>query len=60
VGGHYGGDPAMQRVLFAPGEPDPLGKRAGAFAGALSVLTGVACVESARTGLPVKVKPLLQ
>jgi predicted dehydrogenase len=60
AGGHFGGDPAMQRVLFAPDQPDPLGKRAGAMAGALSVLTGIACVESARTGLPVKVKPLLQ
>lgn len=60
AGGHFGGDPAMQRRLFAAAEPDPLGQRAGSMAGALSVLTGVAAKESARTGLPVKVKPLLQ
>jgi predicted dehydrogenase len=59
-GGHFGGDPAMQRMLFAPAKPDPLEQRAGARAGALSVLTGVAAIESVRTCLPVKVKPLLQ
>lgn len=59
AGGHFGGDLALQRMLFAPGATDPLGQRAGARAGAISVLTGVAAVESARTGLPVKVKPLL-
>jgi predicted dehydrogenase len=59
AGGHFGGDLALQRMLFAPGATDPLGQRAGARAGAISVLTGVAAVESARTGQPVKVKPLL-
>jgi predicted dehydrogenase len=58
-GGHFGGDPALQRMLFQPGATDPLGQRAGARAGAISVLTGVAAVESATTGQPVKVKPLL-
>jgi predicted dehydrogenase len=58
-GGHFGGDLALQRMLFAPGATDPLGQRAGARAGAISVLTGVAAVESASTGQPVKVKPLL-
>jgi hypothetical protein len=59
AGGHFGGDLALQRMLFAPGATDPLGQRAGARAGAISVLTGVAAVESASTGQPVKVKPLL-
>ena len=49
-GGHFGGDPALQRMLFAPGAPDPLGQRAGARAGAMSVLCGVAAMESARLG----------
>jgi hypothetical protein len=60
AGGHFGGDPALQRMLFAPGESDPLGQRAGALAGALSALTGIAALESARSGLPIKVKKLLQ
>jgi predicted dehydrogenase len=59
-GGHFGGDPALQTMLFAPDQPDPLGQRAGAMAGALSALTGIAALESANTGLPVKVKKLLQ
>lgn len=58
-GGHFGGDLALQRMLFAPGQADPLGQRAGARAGAVSVLCGVAAVESARIGAPVAVLPLL-
>jgi predicted dehydrogenase len=58
-GGHFGGDPALQTMLFKPGAEDPLGQRAGSRAGALSVLCGVAAVESAKSGLPVKVKPML-
>ena len=58
-GGHFGGDPALHRMLFAPDMADPLGQRAGAEAGALSVLTGVAAFESARRGVPIDVKSLL-
>jgi predicted dehydrogenase len=58
-GGHFGGDPALQQMLFMPDAGDPLGQRASALAGAMSVLCGVAAVESARNGVPVKVKPLL-
>ena len=59
-GGHFGGDVALQRMLFAPGAKDPLGQRAGARAGAVSVLCGVAAVESTLSGASVKVKPLLE
>jgi predicted dehydrogenase len=59
-GGHFGGDPALQRMLFAPDMADPLGQRAGARAGAVSVLCGVAAVDSVRSGAPVKVMPLLE
>ena len=59
-GGHFGGDTALQRMLFVPGIPDPLGQRAGARAGALSGLTGVAAATSAKTGRPVAIKPLLE
>jgi predicted dehydrogenase len=58
-GGHFGGDPALQKMLFVPGTPDSLGQRAGARAGAMSVLCGVAALKSAETGLPVGVSPLL-
>jgi predicted dehydrogenase len=54
-GGHFGGDPALQKMLFGLTADDPLGQRAGARAGALSVLCGVAAVESADSGRPVKV-----
>jgi predicted dehydrogenase len=59
-GGHFGGDIALQRMLFAADAPDPLGQRAGARAGAVSVLCGVAAFESASSGRPVRVKPLLE
>jgi predicted dehydrogenase len=58
-GGHFGGDPALHRMLFLLGTSDPLGQRAGARAGAISVLTGVAATMSARSGKPVAVMPLL-
>ena len=58
-GGHFGADPVLQRMLFAPDTPDPLGQRAGSRAGAMSVLCGVAATESARRGASVAVKPLL-
>ncbi len=60
TGGHFGGDPALHEMLFSPDRPDPLNQRAGARAGAMSVLTGVAAVNSVRSGKPVAVKPLLE
>jgi predicted dehydrogenase len=58
-GGHFGGDPALLTMLFEPDKPDPLGQRAGALAGAMSVLCGVAATESMKRGVAVKVAPLL-
>ena len=58
-GGHFGGDPLLHRSLFVPEAGDPLNQRAGARAGALSVLTGVAAARSAETGAPVDILPLL-
>jgi predicted dehydrogenase len=60
TGGHFGGDPVLQRLLFEPGAKDPLGQRATSRAGAISVVTGVAALESARTGKPVEVRALLE
>ena len=59
-GGHFGGDPELKKMLFIAGTPDPLGQRAGALAGAISVATGVAAMESVRSGRPIAVKPLLE
>lgn len=59
-GGHFGGDPLLHRSLFVPDLEDDLKQRAGARAGALSVLTGVAAARSAETGQPVDILPLLQ
>jgi predicted dehydrogenase len=58
-GGHFGGDPLLHRSLFVPDSGDPLNQRAGARAGAMSVLTGVAATRSAETGQPVEIGPLL-
>ncbi|MBJ3785832.1 Gfo/Idh/MocA family protein [Devosia sediminis] len=49
-GGHFGGDDRLRDALFKPGTPDPLGQRAGSRAGAMSVLTGLAAVQSSRQG----------
>jgi predicted dehydrogenase len=57
-GGHFGGDPLLHRMLFKPGTPDPLNQRAGSRAGAMSVLCGVAAVESMRQNRPVQLDEL--
>jgi hypothetical protein len=58
-GGHFGGDPKLQDMLFKPGTPDPLKQRAGSRAGAMSVLCGIAALQSAKTGQMVSVSKLL-
>lgn len=58
-GGHFGGDPLLHRSLFDPEIEDAMGQRAGARAGAMSVLTGVAAAHSVDLGRPVAIKPLL-
>jgi hypothetical protein len=45
-------------MLFAPDMPDPLGQRADARAGALSVLCGIAARESMRRNRPVSIQEL--
>jgi len=59
TGGHFGGDPLLQRALFTPEFEDAAGQRSGSRAGALSVVTGVAATLSAETGQPVDILPLL-
>jgi len=59
-GGHFGGDPALRRMLFVPGHPDPLRQRAGSRAGAMSLLTGAAAVRSVDSGRPVRIADLVR
>jgi hypothetical protein len=58
-GGHYGGDDRMRNMIFKPGITDPLGQRAGARAGALSVLCGIAALKSAQSGMLVRLADLM-
>ena len=56
-GGHFGGDQRMRDLIFRGGD-DPLGQRAGSPAGAMSVLVGVAALQSSREGRLVRITEL--
>ncbi|THK39314.1 Gfo/Idh/MocA family oxidoreductase [Ensifer sp. MPMI2T] len=58
-GGHYGGDDRLRNMLFKPEAKDILGQRAGARAGAMSVLCGIAALQSSRTGKLVRLADLM-
>ena len=58
-GGHYGGDDRLRNMLFKPGMEDRLKQRADSRAGAMSVLCGVAAMESVRTGRAVRIDELM-
>ncbi|WEX10447.1 Gfo/Idh/MocA family oxidoreductase [Chelativorans sp. AA-79] len=58
-GGHYGGDDRMRNMIFKPGMVDGLRQRANSRAGAMSVLCGVAAMESVRTGRMVRIDELM-
>jgi predicted dehydrogenase len=53
-GGHFGGDDRMRNMIFRNGA-DPLGQRAGSRAGAMSVMVGLAALESAQSGRTVRI-----
>ncbi len=57
-GGHSGGDRRLRDLLFAPNTPDPLLQRAKLRDGILSVMTGLAALESAETARSVRIKDL--
>lgn len=57
-GGHFGGDDRLRDMLFRPDRGDPLGQRAGADAGVLSLLTGVAALTSVQQKRPVTIAEL--
>jgi len=54
-GGHYGGDDRLRDMLLKTGLNDELRQRAGSRAGAMSVLCGIAALESSRSGVPVSI-----
>jgi predicted dehydrogenase len=53
-GGHFGGDDRMRNTIFRNGA-DPLGQRAGSRAGAMSVMVGLAALESAQSARTVRI-----
>jgi predicted dehydrogenase len=53
-GGHFGGDDRMRNMIFHNGA-DPLGQRAGSRAGAMSVMVGLAALESAQSARTVNI-----
>ncbi|MBW8791174.1 MAG: Gfo/Idh/MocA family oxidoreductase [Rhizobium leguminosarum] len=59
TGGHYGGDDRMRNMIFKPDSEDRLAQRAGTRAGAMSVLCGIAALESSRTGKVVNIADLM-
>ncbi len=60
-GGHGGGDERLQDMLFGEkAMPDPLGRMADSWAGAMSVLIGIAANHSIATGQPVDIRALLR
>lgn len=60
IGGHGGGDRVMLNDIFGIPAEDRFRRAASHVDGARSILTGVACNISLRTGLPVRVKELVQ
>lgn len=59
TGGHGGGDKRLQEMLFRGGIPDPLKHQAGSYAGATSILTGIAANESIKNGELIRIKDLV-
>lgn len=60
-GAHGGGDPLLQRQMFAPEPPvDLLGRNAGHEQGIASAIIGIAANQSMATGLPVRIGDLVQ
>ncbi len=61
TGGHGGGDERLLERLFSGRTiPDPLGHMANSWAGAMSVLIGVAANQSIATGQPITIADLLK
>lgn len=59
-GGHGGSDVKLQRMLFVPDQPDPLGQQADSRAGAMSLCLGSAANRSIADNRPVRIIDLLE
>jgi predicted dehydrogenase len=59
-GGHGGGDPIMLRDIFDKPVDDRFNRAASHLDGAWSIMTGIAANRSIQTGLPVRIKDLIQ
>lgn len=59
-GGHGGGDPRLLDDIFGNPEPDPFNRAASHVDGAMSILVGIAGNKSIATGMPVKIKDLVE
>ena len=59
TGGHGGGDERLQDMLFRGGVLDPLNHQAGSYAGATSILTGIAANKSIKDGKIIRIKDLV-
>jgi hypothetical protein len=60
TGGHGGGDERLRRMIFVGDIPDPLGHQAGSWAGAMSILVGVAANRSIVEKRCVRIEELLK
>ena len=58
-GGHGGGDPVFLEDLFGEPPYDPLYRAASHIDGAMSILVGIAGNKSMASGMPVKIKDLV-
>lgn len=59
IGGHWGADEKLQRMLFIENLPDPLGHMADSKAGAMSIIIGISANKSIATGNAIRVGELL-
>jgi predicted dehydrogenase len=59
-GGHGGGDAVMLNDIFGTPEPDRFKRAASHVDGAFSILTGIAANKSIASGMPVRIKDLVE
>jgi hypothetical protein len=59
-GGHGGGDPILLNDIFGTPKEDKFKRAASYVDGAMSILTGIAANKSISTGMPVRIKDLVE